>query len=80
LPELIKNAPSINYSYYAGISSVKTVAKNVSNDSYNIPTAVAAVEKPVPYISSPGVKMFHPAQQHSYIAHIYETCADENGH
>jgi hypothetical protein len=35
-------------------------------------TAVAAVEKPVPYISSPGVKMFHPAQQHSYIAHIYE--------
>jgi hypothetical protein len=23
-------------------------------------------------ISSPGVEMFHPAQQHSYIAHIYE--------
>lgn len=30
-------------------------------------------KKPVSYISSPGVEMFHPAQQqHSYIAHIYE--------
>jgi hypothetical protein len=57
--------------HIAGISLVKTDAKNVSNDTMHTILLWLLSKNQFP-ISSPGVKMFHPAQQHSYIAHIYE--------